>query len=227
MENAEKLRVGIVGLGYVGLPLAVEFGKHFNTVGFDIKAERIAELRAGRDSTLECSSAELAEAKRLTYTGDLKALGRCTVFIITVPTPIDEYKRPDLTPLVKSSESVGKVLKKGDIVVQRVAVGCELVRAADGGPRFLLCFHSRNGEGLLCDCRFAHDVYTLSERSERLQSEGALHVDDRVLRMQAAALKHSKSGERVRNLDWLLNKTLATGVFVDPRACRLSRLEKV
>ena len=92
MENAEKLRVGIVGLGYVGLPLAVEFGKHFNTVGFDIKAERIAELRAGRDSTLECSSEELAEAKRLTYTGDLKALGRCTVFIITVPTPIDEYE---------------------------------------------------------------------------------------------------------------------------------------
>jgi UDP-N-acetyl-D-galactosamine dehydrogenase len=110
----------------VGLPLAVEFGKHFNTVGFDIKAERIAELRAGRDSTLECSSAELAEAKRLTYTGDLKALGRCTVFIITVPTPIDEYKRPDLTPLVKSSESVGKVLKKGDIVVYESTVypGC-------------------------------------------------------------------------------------------------------
>ena len=126
MENAEKLRVGIVGLGYVGLPLAVEFGKHFNTIGFDIKAERIAELRAGRDSTLECSSAELAEAKRLTYTGDLKALGRCTVFIITVPTPIDEYKRPDLTPLVKSSESVGKVLKKGDIVVYESTVypGC-------------------------------------------------------------------------------------------------------
>jgi len=117
--------------------------------------------------------------------------------------------------------------KKGDIVVQRVAVGCELVRSEDGGPRFLLCFHSLNGEGLLCDCRFARDVYTLSERSERLQSEGTLHVDDTVLRMQAAALKRSKSGERVRNVDWLLNKTLATGVFVDPRARRLTRLEKV
>ena len=119
------------------------------------------------------------------------------------------------------------MVKKGDIVVQRVAVGCELVCAADGGPRFLLCFHSRDGEGLLCDCRFARDVYALSGRSERLQSEGTLHVDDRVLRMQAAALKHSKCGERVRNLDVLLNKTGATGVFVDPRACRLSRLEKV
>ena len=139
----------------------------------------------------------------------------------------DDEANPATERLRPKKFKLWPMAKKGDIVVQRVAVGCELVRAADGGPRFLLCFHSRNGEGLLCDCRFAHDVYTLSERSERLQSEGALHVDDRVLRMQAAALKHSKSGERVRNLDWLLNKTLATGVFVDPRACRLSRLEKV
>jgi UDP-N-acetyl-D-mannosaminuronate dehydrogenase len=110
-------RIGVVGLGYVGLPLAVEFGKHFDTVGFDIKANRIAELKKGRDSTLECSTAELKEARKLKYSTNLKDLAKCRVFIITVPTPIDRYNRPDLTPLERSSETVGSVLKKGDVVV--------------------------------------------------------------------------------------------------------------
>ena len=124
--NLRKCRIGVVGLGYVGLPLAVEFGKHFDTVGFDVKAPRIAELKAGRDSTLEVSKAELKGASRLTFTTDLADLKRCMVYIVTVPTPIDEYKRPDLTPLVKASESVGKVLKRGDVVVYESTVypGC-------------------------------------------------------------------------------------------------------
>src|SRR4029077_4941337 len=109
--NLRKCRIGVVGLGYVGLPLAVEFGKHFDTTGFDVKAGRIAELKAGRDSTLECSKAELKSSSFLTFTTDRAAMKRCQVYIVTVPTPIDEYKRPDLTPLVKASESVGKVLK--------------------------------------------------------------------------------------------------------------------
>src|SRR4030095_10183442 len=92
-------RIGVVGLGYVGLPLAVEFGKHFDTVGFDIKASRIDELKNGRDNTLECSPAELKAAKKLRYSASLKDLKRCRVFIVTVPTPIDKYNRPDLTPL--------------------------------------------------------------------------------------------------------------------------------
>jgi UDP-N-acetyl-D-galactosamine dehydrogenase len=119
-------RVGVVGLGYVGLPLAVEFGKQFDTVGFDIKEDRIAELKAGRDSTLECSRAELKAAKQLKYSTSLKDLARCRVFIVTVPTPVDRYNRPDLTPLERSSETVGKVLKKGDIVVYESTVypGC-------------------------------------------------------------------------------------------------------
>jgi UDP-N-acetyl-D-galactosamine dehydrogenase len=121
-----KCRIGIVGLGYVGLPLAVEFGKHFDTVGFDVKAARVAELRAGRDSTLEVSSGELTEAKRLNFTTDLKDLKPCRAYIVTVPTPIDEYKRPDLSPLVGASTSVGKVLKKGDVVIYESTVypGC-------------------------------------------------------------------------------------------------------
>jgi len=124
--NLRHLKVGVVGLGYVGLPLAVEFGKRFQTVGFDIKPDRVDELRKGHDSTLEVDSAELLEAQKLTYTTKLADLKPCRVFIITVPTPIDEYKRPDLTPLMKSSESVGQVLKKGDVVVYESTVypGC-------------------------------------------------------------------------------------------------------
>jgi UDP-N-acetyl-D-galactosamine dehydrogenase len=124
--NLRKCRIGVVGLGYVGLPLAVEFGKHFDTTGFDVKAGRIAELKAGRDSTLEVTKQELKSAAQLSFTTDLAAMKRCQVFIVTVPTPIDEYKRPDLTPLVKASESVGKVLKRGDVVVYESTVypGC-------------------------------------------------------------------------------------------------------
>ena len=126
MIKLRKCRVGIVGLGYVGLPLAVEFGKHFDTIGFDIKAARVAELRAGRDSTLEVSSQELAEATRLSFTTELKDLQGCRAYIVTVPTPIDEYKRPDLSPLIGASTSVGKVLKKGDVVIYESTVypGC-------------------------------------------------------------------------------------------------------
>jgi UDP-N-acetyl-D-galactosamine dehydrogenase len=126
MLGLRKLKVGVVGLGYVGLPLAVEFGRKFDTVGFDIKPERIKALRKGIDATLETTRDELRAAKRLQFSFELKALKRCRVFIVTVPTPIDEYKRPDLTPLIKSSESVGQVLKKGDIVVYESTVypGC-------------------------------------------------------------------------------------------------------
>jgi UDP-N-acetyl-D-glucosamine/UDP-N-acetyl-D-galactosamine dehydrogenase len=119
-------RIGVVGLGYVGLPLAIEFGKHFDTVGFDVNPNRVRELRAGRDRTLEASSTELRAAKRLSFTTELKQLRRCKVFIVTVPTPIDNYKRPDLSPLIRASESVGAVLGKGAVVVYESTVypGC-------------------------------------------------------------------------------------------------------
>ena len=126
MLKLRKCRIGVVGLGYVGLPLAVEFGKHFETTGFDLKTARIKELEAGRDSTLEVGRKELAAAARLTYTSDLEDLEPCRVYIVTVPTPIDTYKRPDLSPLIAASTSVGKVLKKGDVVVYESTVypGC-------------------------------------------------------------------------------------------------------
>jgi UDP-N-acetyl-D-galactosamine dehydrogenase len=115
-----------VGLGYVGLPLAVEFGKHFDTVGFDVKKARIAALKRGVDATLEVSKAELKAASQLAFSADPSDLRRCRVFIVTVPTPIDVYKRPDLTPLVRASETVGKSLRKGAVVVYESTVypGC-------------------------------------------------------------------------------------------------------
>ena len=124
--SLRNCKLGVVGLGYVGLPLAVEFGKHFRTVGFDIKAARVAELKKGRDSTLEVEPAELRAAKQLSYSTSVKDLRRCQVFIVTVPTPIDGYKRPDLTPIERASELIGQVLKKGDIVVFESTVypGC-------------------------------------------------------------------------------------------------------
>lgn len=105
--------LAVIGLGYVGLPLAVEFGKHRPVIGFDIKPDRIAELRAGRDLTREVPPEELAEARHLTLTADPADLTAATIFIVTVPTPIDAHKRPDLTPLIKASETVGGGVEEG------------------------------------------------------------------------------------------------------------------
>jgi UDP-N-acetyl-D-galactosamine dehydrogenase len=116
------MKLAIIGLGYVGLPLAVEFGKKRQVVGYDINQKRINELKSGNDFTLETTVDELQHAKLLSYTTNLEDLRDCTCFIVTVPTPIDEHKRPDLTPLIKASESVGKVLKKGDIVIYESTV---------------------------------------------------------------------------------------------------------
>jgi UDP-N-acetyl-D-glucosamine/UDP-N-acetyl-D-galactosamine dehydrogenase len=124
--NRRSLKIAVIGLGYVGLPLAVEFGKRFRTTGFDVKSSRIQALERGHDATLEVTSDELASAKNLTFTTRIDDLAACKVFIVTVPTPIDEYKRPDLTPLERASATIGKVLKKGDVVVYESTVypGC-------------------------------------------------------------------------------------------------------
>ena len=120
--DINNLRVGIVGLGYVGLPLAVEFGKQYPTVGFDINATRIAELENGEDSTLECTSEELAAATQLSFASDAAALKDCNFYIVTVPTPIGDSNRPLLTPLKAASKTLGGVMEKGDIVVYESTV---------------------------------------------------------------------------------------------------------
>lgn len=122
MHTLDTIKLAIIGLGYVGLPLAVEFARKRPVVGFDINHARIDALRAGHDATLEVSDEELREAGGLAYTASLQDLAACNTYIVTVPTPIDEHKQPDLTPLVKASETIGKVLKKGDIVIYESTV---------------------------------------------------------------------------------------------------------
>ena len=120
--NDKSITLAIVGLGYVGLPLAVEFGKHYPTIGFDINESRIKELQTGEDSTLEVETAELEAVKSLRFTYNIEDIRSANVYIVTVPTPIDKYKRPDLTPLVMASGTLGKVLDKGDVVIYESTV---------------------------------------------------------------------------------------------------------
>lgn len=122
MLKLSDLKIAVIGLGYVGLPLAVEFGKKVPVIGFDIHQKRIEELQSGQDHTLEVSPEELQQATQLSYSANLDDLKSCNFFIVTVPTPIDDYKQPDLTPLIKASTSIGQVLKKGDVVVYESTV---------------------------------------------------------------------------------------------------------
>jgi UDP-N-acetyl-D-galactosamine dehydrogenase len=126
LNSLPDIKLAVIGLGYVGLPLAVEFGKQRSVVGFDINQKRIDQLKAGHDFTLETEPEELQAASHLQFSTDLEDLRGCNVYIVTVPTPINEHKQPDLTPLIKASETVGKVLKPGDIVIYESTVypGC-------------------------------------------------------------------------------------------------------
>jgi UDP-N-acetyl-D-galactosamine dehydrogenase len=149
IKDISDIKLAIIGLGYVGLPLAVEFGKHRKVIGFDINAARIAALKAGHDATLEVSDEELREAAGLHYTTDLADLANCNLYIVTVPTPIDEHKRPDLSPLIKASEAIGNVLKQGDVVVYESTVypgatedDCVPVLEAVSGLKFNADFYA-------------------------------------------------------------------------------------
>lgn len=126
ISNALNHKIAIIGLGYVGLPLAVEFGKKYDVVGFDINAERIHALRMGQDETMQTDAAEITAAKKLQFSSDINDIKDCSIFIITVPTPVDENKQPNLQPLLTASKMIGAVLKKGDIVIYESTVypGC-------------------------------------------------------------------------------------------------------
>ena len=141
-------RIAVIGLGYVGLPLAVEFGKKFPTLGFDINMKRIDELKKGFDRTLESNKNEIESAKQLSYSSDMNDLKNYSVFIVTVPTPIDQFKAPDLTPLLKASEMLGKVIKRGDIVIYESTVypgcteeDCVPVLEKESGLKFNIDFY--------------------------------------------------------------------------------------
>jgi len=115
-------KIAIIGLGYVGLPLSIEFGKIFKTIGFDTKQSRVADLNRSHDSSFEVTSEKFQESKKLTFTNDVNDIANCNIYIITVPTPIDEYKKPNLIPLTTASETVGKFLQKDDLVIYESTV---------------------------------------------------------------------------------------------------------
>ena len=182
--NTLDVRLAVIGLGYVGLPLAVEFGKKRLVIGFDINQERIESLRQGIDRTLEVEAAELAEAKGLTFTSQVQDLADANVFIVTVPTPIDDYKQPDLTPLIRASETIGKVLKKGDIVIYESTVypgateeDCVPVLERVSGLKFNVDFFAGYSPERINPGDKAHRVSTIKKVTSGSTHEVSLLVD--------------------------------------------------
>lgn len=180
-----QVRIAVVGLGYVGLPLAVEFGKKMPVIGFDINRARIDELKNGNDHTLEVDAAELASATGLRFTTELSELGQANFYIVTVPTPIDRYKNPDLTPLIKASETIGKVLKQGDIVVYESTVypgateeDCVPVLERVSGLTFNRDFFAGYSPERINPGDKAHRVSTIKKVTAGSTPEVALLVDE-------------------------------------------------
>ena len=164
-KTKQSDRIAIIGLGYVGLPLAVAFGREHDTIGFDVDAKRIAQLRRGEDATLEVDPDELAEAERLRFADQPDEIADCGVYIVTVPTPIDEHKQPDLSPLIAASRTVGRVLKPGDLVIYESTVYpgateevCVPVLERESGLRFNRDFH----------CGYSPERINPGDRTHRL-----------------------------------------------------------
>jgi len=179
-----KKRIALIGLGYVGLPLAVEFGRSRTVIGFDINKARIQELKSGSDSTLETTDQELKDAKYLSYTTDLNDIKDCEIFIVTVPTPIDKHKQPDLTPLKKSSEAVGSILKKGDIVIYESTVYpgateevCVPILEKESGLNFNEDFYCGYSPERINPGDKEHRVTTIKKVTSGSTSEIAAEVD--------------------------------------------------
>ncbi|AUL46065.1 Vi polysaccharide biosynthesis protein VipA/TviB [Bordetella trematum] len=209
----QDVKLAVVGLGYVGLPLAVEFGKKRPVIGFDINERRVSELRAGHDHTLEVDDAELAEARHLSYTTDRAELGRANVFIVTVPTPIDEYKQPDLTPLIKASETIGAVLKRGDIVVYESTVypgateeDCVPVLERVSGLKFNVDFFAGYSPERINPGDKAHRVSTIKKVTSGSTPEVAELVDQ-IYKEIIVAGTHKASSIRVAEAAKVIENT--------------------
>ena len=184
MQDISTARIGIVGLGYVGLPLAIEFGKKYPTMGLDVKTKRIDELRSGVDSTCEVDADELASAGQLSFTSDIGDLADCNIYIVTVPTPIDAFKRPDLSALEKASEAVGRVLKAGDIVIYESTVYpgateevCVPILEAASGLVFNRDFHAGYSPERINPGDKEHRVSTILKVTSGSTPEAATFVD--------------------------------------------------
>jgi len=183
--DLKNTRIGIIGLGYVGLPLALELGKRYPTIGLDINAQRVAALKAGNDSTLEVNKEELKLATQLIYTNSLSDLSDCNVYIVTVPTPIDEVKRPDLTPLESASRAVGKLLGKGDVAVFESTVYpgateevCVPILEAESGLKFNKDFFAGYSPERINPGDKKHRVTNILKVTSGSTPEVADYVDD-------------------------------------------------
>jgi UDP-N-acetyl-D-galactosamine dehydrogenase len=185
MPSLTDTRIGVIGLGYVGLPLAAEFGKHYDTVGFDIDATRIQELRKGLDRTLETTPEELAAASRLSFTATDSALADCNVYVVTVPTPIDQAKRPDLRPLIEATRIVGRLLREGDVVVYESTVYpgateevCVPILESLSGLAYRTGFHCGYSPERINPGDKAHRLTTIRKITSGSSPEAAGFVDD-------------------------------------------------
>ncbi len=209
----DQVKIAVVGLGYVGLPLAVEFGKKMPVIGFDINRPRVDELNRGHDHTLEVDAAELASATQLTFTTELAELAKANFYIVTVPTPIDRYKNPDLTPLIRASETIGKVLKPGDIVVYESTVypgateeDCVPVLERVSGLKFNQDFFAGYSPERINPGDKAHRVSTIKKVTAGSTPEIALLVDA-VYRQIIVAGTHLASSIRVAEAAKVIENT--------------------
>ncbi len=213
MFDLSTTRIGVVGLGYVGLPLAVEFGKHFPTLGLDTNAARIRELQAGTDSTLEVAPNDLRQAGQLRYTHHAEDLADCTVYIVTVPTPVDEYKRPDFSPLISASTTVGKLLKPGDVAVYESTVYpgateevCVPILERESGLRFNADFFAGYSPERINPGDREHRLTTIRKVTSGSTPEAATFVDALYQRIISAGT-HLASSIRVAEAAKVIENT--------------------
>ncbi len=219
--HLKELQLAVVGLGYVGLPLAVEFGRLRPVIGYDINSARIAELRACRDSTLETSAEELRAAQHLQVTDQLDDLRPCNCYIVTVPTPIDEYKRPDLTPLISASQAVGKVLNRGDIVIYESTVypgateeDCVPVLERESGLKFNVDFFCGYSPERINPGDKAHRVTNIKKITSGSTPEVAALVDELYNQIvtvgthRASSIKVAEAAKVIENTQRDLNIAL-------------------
>ena len=213
MPFPAKPTIAIIGLGYVGLPLAVEFGKKYKTLGFDINEKRIAELRHGVDHTLEVDKKELASAKQLTYSHHVDDLKTADVYIVTVPTPIDRHKRPDLTPLIKASRMLGKVISKGNIVVYESTVypgatedDCIPLIEAESGLKFNVDFFAGYSPERINPGDKLHRLTTITKVTSGSTPEAAEYIDN-LYKSIVTAGTHKASSIRVAEAAKVIENT--------------------
>lgn len=209
MRSLHDLKIAIIGLGYVGLPLALEFGKQFDAIGFDTNDERVRELRAGSDHTGEASPGELAAATRLAYASDPQTLGRCNVFVVSVPTPVDEHKRPDLAPLLRASRTIGKYLESGDVVIYESTV-------FPGATEEICVPELENASGLRCN-----EDFTVGYSPERINPGDKQHRVADILKVTSGS-----TPETAELVDALYRKVIRAGTHKAP-SIRVAEAAKV